>query len=542
MNIRGHVILSCVLWHLIMLPGLAVTTTVFVNKSFELRDHDQPTKFVFNGATRVAAITGSLSNNPRIQRLRLYPGWNLISLAVAATNVLEQLNSPNAPITTSAYRWNEQGRNYSEITAGQVLPAGAVLWVRAMTNRVASISGHYRDATNRVIPAGGAYISGPGLESWTLDESIPSSASRWIHDAEFWQWSARLTGDLQFISEPPRIVGPGQAIYVNTDTPAKLHVPDPTVRIRYFHPDHLGSSAAMTDSQGALIEETAFYPFGHPRNDYQPRQIREPYQFTDKERDIESGLHYFGKRFYYSTIGKWLSTDPLEEKGGGLNLYAYVNQNPLKYHDPDGAEVKVTKSQKNGATAYQIDVKAVVVDVSGRSFSQKELQDYADILKAQIEKSYSGKEGKVSWKAVVDLRVIDDPAKAAKNDHIFRIVDHTKSRSAGAAYIGGITMDIAAHTLRDPRPGRDKIDETNPLNKKYAQFYQSPETVGAHELGHVLGLDHVTSDNLMHGGVREHDTSTITRQQIEETYKQYQAQKLNIPDEELARKGSGALQ
>src|SRR3954466_10885703 len=103
MNIRGHVILSCVLWHLIMLPGLAVTTAVFVNKSFELRDHDQPTKFVFNGATRVAAITGSLSNNPRIQRLRLYPGWNLISLAVAATNVLEQLNSPNAPITTSAY-------------------------------------------------------------------------------------------------------------------------------------------------------------------------------------------------------------------------------------------------------------------------------------------------------------------------------------------------------------------------------------------------------------------------------------------------------
>ena len=40
-------------------------------KHFEVRDHDQPTKYVFNGASRVAATTGSLSTNTRIQRLRL---------------------------------------------------------------------------------------------------------------------------------------------------------------------------------------------------------------------------------------------------------------------------------------------------------------------------------------------------------------------------------------------------------------------------------------------------------------------------------------
>src|SRR4051794_18914459 len=59
------------------------TATLYVGRHFEIRDHDQPTKYVFNGETRVAEITGSLSNNSRLQRLHLQPGWNLCSLAVS---------------------------------------------------------------------------------------------------------------------------------------------------------------------------------------------------------------------------------------------------------------------------------------------------------------------------------------------------------------------------------------------------------------------------------------------------------------------------
>ncbi|MGO8929793.1 MAG: hypothetical protein ACLQU3_23245, partial [Limisphaerales bacterium] len=51
-------------------PSGAITTTVYVGRHFEVRDHDQPTKYVFNGSTRVAEITGSLSSNLRVQRLR----------------------------------------------------------------------------------------------------------------------------------------------------------------------------------------------------------------------------------------------------------------------------------------------------------------------------------------------------------------------------------------------------------------------------------------------------------------------------------------
>ena len=51
-------------------------TTIYVGKHFEVRDHDAPVKYVFSGNTRVARVTGSLSANERIQKLRLRAGSN----------------------------------------------------------------------------------------------------------------------------------------------------------------------------------------------------------------------------------------------------------------------------------------------------------------------------------------------------------------------------------------------------------------------------------------------------------------------------------
>lgn len=59
-------------------------TTIYVGKHFEVREFDAPTKFIFNGDTRVARVTGTLSPNQRVQRLRVHAGWNLLSVAVAA--------------------------------------------------------------------------------------------------------------------------------------------------------------------------------------------------------------------------------------------------------------------------------------------------------------------------------------------------------------------------------------------------------------------------------------------------------------------------
>jgi RHS repeat-associated protein len=69
-------------------------------------------------------------------------------------------------------------------------------------------------------------------------------------------------------------------------------------------------------------------------------------QMQAKERDSESGLDYFGKRYYGSWMGRWLSPDLVnvtEERmmnpSSTLNKYAYAANNPLKYVDPDGQDI-----------------------------------------------------------------------------------------------------------------------------------------------------------------------------------------------------------
>jgi len=140
-------------------PSGAITTTVYVGRHFEVRDHDQPTKYVFNGSTRVAEITGSLSSNLRVQRLRLYPGWNLCSLAVSGP-----FPASGAEAISAAYQWNSGTGDYSPITLGQSLAAGTVLWIKAGTNADVSVLGAYSDPTPQPVQAGGVYFPGAGLE------------------------------------------------------------------------------------------------------------------------------------------------------------------------------------------------------------------------------------------------------------------------------------------------------------------------------------------------------------------------------------------
>jgi RHS repeat-associated protein len=77
---------------------------------------------------------------------------------------------------------------------------------------------------------------------------------------------------------------------------------------------------------------------------WSPRFVYLDYRFTGKERDTESGLDYFGARYYSSNMGRFLSPDPSvldradPTNPQTLNLYAYALNNPLRYTDPTGLE------------------------------------------------------------------------------------------------------------------------------------------------------------------------------------------------------------
>jgi len=96
--------------------------------------------------------------------------------------------------------------------------------------------------------------------------------------------------------------------------------------ITYYHSDHLGSTSAVTDEKGEVVEEQIYLPFGE-RVSGNGR-----YGFTKKELD-GTGLQYFGARYYNPTVGRFLRTDPALQD---FTSYAYAGNNPLTRVDPDG--------------------------------------------------------------------------------------------------------------------------------------------------------------------------------------------------------------
>jgi RHS repeat-associated protein len=325
---------------------LRAETTVYVGKHFEVRDHDAPVKYVFNGNTRVARVTGSLSTNERIQRLRLRAGWNLVSLAVTAPDFLNQLReftSGPAPVIQALNRWQPATSDYGAISSGENVAAGTVLWIPAQVDLIVPVRGGYVETTEWRAPAAGTFVAVPALEAQPL--RLPAGVTVWRYDAPNRRWQVGLAGDLGSLSELPATLAPGEAIYVHSNEPTDLGAPSPEERIRYYHQDHLGSSSAMTDANGALVEESAFYPFGIPRHEHRLDQVEEPYKFTQKERDRESGLHYFEARHLSATLSRFASVDPqysgVPPVGDPqqLNLYAYVHNSPLHYRDPTGLDV-----------------------------------------------------------------------------------------------------------------------------------------------------------------------------------------------------------
>ena len=63
------------------------------------------------------------------------------------------------------------------------------------------------------------------------------------------------------------------------------------------------------------------------------------YSFSAKEKDVETGLSYFGSRYYSSDLSIWLSVDPMSDKYASLSPYVYCADNPIKLKDPDGRKI-----------------------------------------------------------------------------------------------------------------------------------------------------------------------------------------------------------
>jgi RHS repeat-associated protein len=106
----------------------------------------------------------------------------------------------------------------------------------------------------------------------------------------------------------------------------------------YTHGDHLGGlNKATRGTDGSVSETDRYYPFGEVSSHSGTTDF--PYKFTGKPLDPESGLYYYGARYYDPFIGRFISADSIVQAPGDpqtLNRYSYCRNNPFIYTDPTG--------------------------------------------------------------------------------------------------------------------------------------------------------------------------------------------------------------
>lgn len=155
----------------------------------------------------------------------------------------------------------------------------------------------------------------------------------------------------------------------NTDPANPLNVP----LIRYQHRNHIGSATVETDADGHPISYEEYTPYGvstYRSAKPGPGLSLKRYRFSGKERDSETGLYYFGARYYASWLGRWTSTDPAGFQDG-LNHFRFCRNNPVILHDRTGL---------NGTRIYEL----------GPDFEQ-DIHTNSPDARARLEGALTGK-------------------------------------------------------------------------------------------------------------------------------------------------------
>ena len=157
-----------------------------------------------------------------------------------------------------------------------------------------------------------------------IEKNVGGTVTRYVYDGQDMVLEFDGTGTLraryshgQFVDQPLAMQRDGQSYF--------------------FHADRQGSILRVTDAAGAVVNEYEYDSYGNFETRIEG--VANPFTYTGREFDAESGLYYYRARYYDPATGRFLSEDPLNFAAGDSNLYRYVFSNPVNLTDPSGLAV-----------------------------------------------------------------------------------------------------------------------------------------------------------------------------------------------------------
>jgi len=129
----------------------------------------------------------------------------------------------------------------------------------------------------------------------------------------------------------------------------------------FYTKDHLGSIREMTSNSATIVWQQSFDPYGKPTTLVNTTPA--DFGYAGMYLHSRSGMNLTKYRAYRSDLGRWISRDPLGEKGGA-NLYKYVSNNPTNFTDPAGLMGMPSGSSVNPANVVQ-NIKNTLIKLMG---------------------------------------------------------------------------------------------------------------------------------------------------------------------------------
>ena len=247
--------------------------------------------------------------------------------------------------------------------------------------------------------------------------------------------------------------------------------------VTYLNQDHIDSVISLTNASGNMVTKQAFSAFGESA----PLTGTE-FGFTGQRYDSDAELYHYKARYYSPVLGRFLQPDPIGYKDG-LNIYAYVKNDPVNLKDPTGMYYEVeTKKGKSDTTVVNIKLPLTFTGLSSAPWEKK------DILR-KINDQWTTKVGKYD----VRMNAFEDSEGSAtyKKNEIDLTMQGLDKKTTSYPGIKNNTVNKY-----------DLMSDLNTTGKWGTGAVYVDNGRPHHEAGHILGIGHgdpvhYPSSNLM---------------------------------------------